>query len=190
VLPLSRYLSPEPLLQDPRFVRTMLQAGVQVPSYAYAANSPLQYTDPDGLRITTTTRVSYDRSASYSRRPGAQVSDLSVGWDRGCTSDGKGGWKFDASVTAQINVRLAGVGDRPSLNDGNSCTIREHEDKHVDDFVDDISNIEKHFPSEGFRSQAECKAAFQRLNRKNVGDFVNAITESSRSRRDPFDYAR
>jgi hypothetical protein len=29
----------------------MLQAGVQVPSYAYAANNPLAYIDPDGLRI-------------------------------------------------------------------------------------------------------------------------------------------
>ena len=163
---------------------------MSVPTYAYAANNPLRYIDRDGLRISTTINVSYDQFGSFPNGPGTQVASLSASWDRGCVPDGKGGWKFDASVTAQIDVRLAGVGDRPSRGDGNACNIGSHEDKHVDDFVDDISDIEKQFPSEGFRSPGECDAAFRRLNQKNFGDFVNFITESSRSRRDPFDYAR
>lgn len=47
----GRYLSPEPLLQNPRDVRRMAQAGMSVPTYAYAANNPLRYTDPNGLEV-------------------------------------------------------------------------------------------------------------------------------------------
>ncbi|MFZ2874324.1 MAG: RHS repeat-associated core domain-containing protein, partial [Phycisphaerales bacterium] len=48
----GRYLSPEPLLQSPVYVRRMAQSGVQVPTYAYAANNPLRYVDPDGRELT------------------------------------------------------------------------------------------------------------------------------------------
>ena len=48
----GRYLSPEPLLQSPMYVRRMAQSGMSVPTYAYAANNPLRYVDADGLRIT------------------------------------------------------------------------------------------------------------------------------------------
>jgi RHS repeat-associated protein len=44
----GEYLSPEPLLQSPDYVRTMAQSGLSVPAYAYALNSPLRYVDPDG----------------------------------------------------------------------------------------------------------------------------------------------
>ncbi|MDX2013564.1 MAG: hypothetical protein SFW67_25450 [Myxococcaceae bacterium] len=47
----GRYLSPEPLLQSPLFVATMLRRGAQVPAYAYAANNPVRNTDPTGLWI-------------------------------------------------------------------------------------------------------------------------------------------
>ncbi|MDP1823788.1 MAG: RHS repeat-associated core domain-containing protein, partial [Archangium sp.] len=48
--PLSgRYLSPEPLLQSPAYVRRMAQSGMSVPTYAYALNNPLKYIDPNGL---------------------------------------------------------------------------------------------------------------------------------------------
>ena len=47
---LGRYLSPEPLLQSPAYLRRMAQTGMSVPTYAYAANNPLRYTDPTGLR--------------------------------------------------------------------------------------------------------------------------------------------
>jgi RHS repeat-associated protein len=47
----GRYLSPEPALMYPAVVREMLSAGsspVAMSSYAYAANSPTNYTDQDG----------------------------------------------------------------------------------------------------------------------------------------------
>lgn len=46
---LGSYLSPEPLLQSPGYMTTMASRGMQVPTYAYAANNPLRYVDRDGL---------------------------------------------------------------------------------------------------------------------------------------------
>lgn len=46
---ISRYLSPEPMLQDPTYVRRIAETGIGVPTYAYAFNNPLSYVDDDGL---------------------------------------------------------------------------------------------------------------------------------------------
>lgn len=48
----GNYLSPEPLLQNPNWVRRELKSGHQVPSYAYARNNPIAYTDVTGLYVS------------------------------------------------------------------------------------------------------------------------------------------
>ena len=45
----ARYLSPEPMLQDPTYVKEEALEGFSVPTYAYARNNPIRYTDPTGL---------------------------------------------------------------------------------------------------------------------------------------------
>jgi hypothetical protein len=57
-----KYLSPEPLLQDPKWVSEELQSGHQVPAYSYARNNPLPYTDPTGL--FTIDQASYKSSGA------------------------------------------------------------------------------------------------------------------------------
>jgi RHS repeat-associated protein/uncharacterized protein (TIGR03382 family) len=44
----GRYLSPEPLLQNPRWVRQMAERGLSATTYAYALNNPVHYSDPTG----------------------------------------------------------------------------------------------------------------------------------------------
>ena len=43
------YLSPEPLLQDPKWVRDEASDGFSAPTYSYARNNPVKYIDPTGL---------------------------------------------------------------------------------------------------------------------------------------------
>jgi RHS repeat-associated protein len=43
------WLSPEPMLQDPSWVKGEAQEGFSAPIYAYARNNPLRYIDPTGL---------------------------------------------------------------------------------------------------------------------------------------------
>lgn len=45
---IGAFTGPEPFLQDPRFAALMAQRGLTTPTYAYAVNNPIKYTDPDG----------------------------------------------------------------------------------------------------------------------------------------------
>jgi RHS repeat-associated protein len=182
----GRYLSPEPLLQSPSFVRTMLKSGHQVPAYAYAANNPSSYVDPDGLRIRSNVSVSYDYTTP-GPRPNTRFSSYSGG-HTGCQKVG-GKWKFDATVNSMLDVFMAGKADRGSLNDGNACSIADHEEKHVQDYVEGLEGLEKVFKSEGFRSQAECERAVRSFE-QNLRPYIDFLTGATQRMRDPFDFAR
>jgi hypothetical protein len=43
------YLSPEPMLQSPNWVQGEVGGGFSTPTYSYARNNPVRYTDPTGL---------------------------------------------------------------------------------------------------------------------------------------------
>jgi hypothetical protein len=45
----ARYLSPEPVLQNPKLVKMSAIQGQSLPTYSYALNNPIRYTDPNGL---------------------------------------------------------------------------------------------------------------------------------------------
>ncbi|MBE2250431.1 MAG: RHS repeat-associated core domain-containing protein [Myxococcus sp.] len=51
----GRYLSPEPLLQNPDWAVEQLERGNQIPTYSYARNNPVNTTDPTGLAPCLTT---------------------------------------------------------------------------------------------------------------------------------------
>lgn len=44
----GRYLQPEPVLHHPWWPKEFAQAGHSLPTYAYALNNPVHFTDPDG----------------------------------------------------------------------------------------------------------------------------------------------
>jgi len=48
----GRYLSPEPYLQRPRYVKARAGLGTTMPTYAYANNNPIRYSDRTGLFTT------------------------------------------------------------------------------------------------------------------------------------------
>lgn len=45
---ISEYLSPEPLLQDPKAVLARASVGISTPTYSYASNNPVAFSDVDG----------------------------------------------------------------------------------------------------------------------------------------------
>ena len=82
---MSQYLSPEPLLQKPRYVLSMAESGMSVPPYAYALNNPLSYTDDDGLRAKQQT---CKERCSRRKADRMMLCDLAGrGWDE-CAKDG------------------------------------------------------------------------------------------------------
>jgi RHS repeat-associated protein len=46
----GRYLQPEPMLQDPKWVADKAKEGMSTPAYSYANNNPLHFIDPAGLQ--------------------------------------------------------------------------------------------------------------------------------------------
>ena len=46
---IGRYLAPEPMMQNPKFLARQAMQGHGVNAYAYAMNNPLRYTDRNGL---------------------------------------------------------------------------------------------------------------------------------------------
>ena len=62
---IGRYLSPEPLLQSPNYVRMMAQSGHSVPTYAYALNNPIGYVDRDGRFVMFAPAAGYAIAAAF-----------------------------------------------------------------------------------------------------------------------------
>ena len=56
-----RYFSPEPLLQNPKYVKNMAKSGMSVPTYAYGLNNPLRYFDQDGLEVQNNSPTWFNR---------------------------------------------------------------------------------------------------------------------------------
>lgn len=85
---MSRYLSPEPLLQDPAYVSAMAERGMSVPTYAYALNNPQRYVDPDGRNPLWLVGI-YSAASAYFY--GDEVLDISRDAAKRARASGLGG---------------------------------------------------------------------------------------------------
>lgn len=100
----GRYLSPEPLLQQPQYVRGQAQRGLGVPAYAYANNNPLYWTDPTGLSYCSRNAEDCRRNAEQLLRQQCLCSRLGGTWSLVADVRGGGdivGGKCDIRTTMQ-----------------------------------------------------------------------------------------
>lgn len=100
----ARYLSPEPYLQVPFYVRNQAAAGLSTPVYAYALNNPVFYTDPTGLSWCSRNLDDCRRNAEDLLRQHCKCSSLRGTWSVVMDSRGGGdivGGKCDIRPTMQ-----------------------------------------------------------------------------------------
>ena len=163
---------------------------MSVPAYAYAGSNPLRYADPSGLEIQVSIERNYSEAMSapgtgpgtkVEGRPGT-VPGIKGTW-KPCVPDGGGKFKFDATLTAEINIYLNNDGSKRSVGDLNACTIAQHEDKHANDFTEDFKEINSRLKSEGFLSPKECQAALAKLE-ETLKNYVNIMSDRSAFLRD------
>ncbi len=112
----GRYLSPEPLLQSPAYVRRMAQTGMSVPTYAYAANNPLRYIDRTGLRLELMNQAAFDIAGEMAKNPQALASlewldsspDTYQMWGDQVLDPGTGAQWFPGELAGQLQTSQRG----------------------------------------------------------------------------------
>jgi hypothetical protein len=105
----GRYLQPEPLLQSPYYSLLMAMEGQSTPTYAYALNNPVHYTDPTGLCPPGSSCA-----ASAFVLPSGEVISMADAVAMGLVAAGAG---------AALGTEMSGTHDPQGLI--------EHMDKHI-----------------------------------------------------------
>jgi RHS repeat-associated protein len=85
---LGRYLAPEPLLQKPRFAKNAASIGLTLPTYPYAYNNPIRYSDRNGKLACSNTYDCCVLRLGPEACGGAVVAGAVIGGAAGATVGG------------------------------------------------------------------------------------------------------
>lgn len=110
------YLSPEPLLQDPNWVRRELKAGHQVLPYGYARNNPARYVDAD--RFPTLSQAAIEAWLLLQQGGAAVANGVRSGGDcvdcqRWCRTNGGRPWIQEGALSNRYLCDYTNPGYRP-----------------------------------------------------------------------------
>lgn len=111
----GRYLSPEPLLQDPRFVTAMAKRGLTTPAYAYAVNNPIGYYDPDGLGVINwSSRPIWFKKEGSSEVVQLNPGEIHFGYQDGVTTENCDGKVYKTVDLIDVVVTDDGITPLPN----------------------------------------------------------------------------
>lgn len=137
---IGRYLQPEPMLQDPKWVAARPKEGMSTPAYSYANNNPLHFTDPTGLYSwkvdCSDLKIKWKHASIGRQRPGearypgsnacSDCYDISAQHRVACTPGVRNGSAIVTGLTSEECACLARLKDEIcgwALNRG--CTPDE-----------------------------------------------------------------
>jgi hypothetical protein len=126
--------SPEPVPQNPKVVLSELQAGHQMPTFAYARNNPIKYVDPTGLLSWLPEACLSDDGITWATWPGATFPDktkcedapyLEKAAQTACSVDANNCVCKKFTITATAARFSCGVLPPTRKKPGNSCEAEQ-----------------------------------------------------------------
>jgi RHS repeat-associated protein len=165
----GRWLSPDPI---------GMAGGINL--YAYAADAPVRFVDPLGLKVTCSSSIDYQYDVKQTRCGSAGCTWASMGApDATPCKEECGKWKFNGTVKLKILVQYAVDPKLPS-SDTPGATLAEHEALHVGDWQQWCGGLESKYPSEGFSSKPACDRARNNFLKGVPLDFLTNLESTRR----------
>ncbi|MBI3072285.1 MAG: RHS repeat-associated core domain-containing protein, partial [Deltaproteobacteria bacterium] len=160
-------------------------AGADMNLYGYVVNDPINWIDPEGLRIRPFPKVLPPIIDPDLPNPGATgLRFFPPGRPSRCTKRA-GGWGFNVDVYPQFQFGFASP-NAPGLPSAESPgkTVKGHEKEHLRDLQAACKSrrLNKEIPTERFRSREACEKARSGLE-EALKRFQDKVLDESKRRR-------